>query len=196
MCAGLAASLRSCSLALALSAGLPTVTFAQHGVLDLLNRPVHPLEAGDGARATVLVFTAVDCPISDRYAPELKRLRDGFTGRGVRFWLVYPNAGERPASVRAHAEAFGYGMPVALDVRGALVDAAEASVTPETAVFDRAGRLVYRGRIDDRYIDFGIDRPAATRRDLAEAIEAVLDRRAVTTPVTRAIGCAIVRERP
>jgi hypothetical protein len=39
----------------------------------------------------VLVFVRTDCPISNRYAPELRRLQDRFAPRGMAFWLVYPD---------------------------------------------------------------------------------------------------------
>ena len=55
-----------------------------------------------------------------------------------------------------------------------------------------AGReLVYLGRIDDRYVDFGKTRAAATTHDLAGALEAILDGRPVPESRTRAIGCFI-----
>ena len=37
---------------------------------------------------TVLVFTTTDCPISNRYAPELRRIEDRFASDGVDFVLV------------------------------------------------------------------------------------------------------------
>jgi hypothetical protein len=174
---------------LALVLALPAVARAQ--IVDPAGWPVQPL--APGAPATVLVFTAVDCPISDRYAPEVRRLASRYAAQGVRFWIVYANQGERPEAAKAHAEAFGYGLPVAIDTRAGLADRAQAMVTPETAVFDGAGRLVYHGRIDDRYTDFGVDRPTPTRRDLAVALEELLAGRAVSVPETRAIGCALVR---
>jgi hypothetical protein len=180
---------------LALLSAAPRGAAAQTAtVTDLAGRPVAPLAGG--APATVLLFTAVDCPISDRYAPEVRRLADRHAARGVRFWLVYANAGERPDAARMHAEAFGYGLPAVLDAGGALVDRANATVTPEAAVFDHAGRLVYHGRIDDRYVDFGVDRPTPTTRDLDAALGAVLAGRPVPQASAPAIGCAIVRTRP
>src|SRR5436190_3763064 len=59
--------------------------------LDLDGRPVDPLAATNAA-ATVLIFVGCECPISNRYAPELRRLHDKFSPRGVRFWMVYPDA--------------------------------------------------------------------------------------------------------
>ena len=48
-----------------------------------------PLSAADPIR--VLVFTTTDCPISNRYAPELERLHRDYGSRGVAFFLVYPD---------------------------------------------------------------------------------------------------------
>lgn len=167
---------------------------AQSGVYDLKGRGVTPVDAA--APATVLLFTAVECPISDRYAPAVRRLAERYAAKGVRFWLVYPNDGETPAAVGTHADAFSYGLPVALDTARTLADRAGATVTPEAAVFDRDGRLRYHGRIDDRYSDFGIDRPVPTTHDLDDALAAVIEGRAVLRPEARAVGCAIVRQRP
>ncbi len=167
---------------------------AQDGVRDPAGRAVAPIDPA--ASATVLLFTAVECPISDRYAPAVRRLAERYAARGVRVWLVYPNDGETPAAVKAHADAFSYGLPVALDTARVLAGRAQATVTPEAAVFDRAGRLRYHGRIDDRYTDFGVDRPVPTTHDLDDALSAVLDGRPVARPHAPAVGCAIVRSQP
>lgn len=166
----------------------------QSGVTGLDGRPVAPL--GASAPATVLLFTAVDCPISDRYAPEVRRLAAHYTTRGVRFHVVYANAGERPDAARTHSTAFAYGLPVVLDSAGVLADRAGATVTPEAAVFDAGGRLVYRGRIDDRYVDFGVDRLAPTTHELDDALAAVLAGRPVAAAAVPAVGCSIVRATP
>lgn len=179
--------------ALALSA-LAARGLAQTGVTNPAGGAVTPIDTT--APATVLLFTAVECPISDRYAPVVRRLTERYGARGVRFWLVYSNEGESAAAARAHAEAFTYGLPVALDTARTLADRAQATVTPEAAVFDREGRLRYHGRIDDRYSDFGVDRPVPTTHDLDDALAAVLDGRSVTRPHAPAVGCAIVRQRP
>ena len=69
-------------------------------------------------------------------------------------------------------------------------------MTPEAAVFDGVGRLAYHGRIDDRYVDFGVDRPAPTTHDLADAVTAVLAGAPVSRAAVPAVGCTIVRHRP
>jgi len=182
------------ALATALILAAAAGSAAQPLVIGRDGAPVAPL--GADAPATVLLFTAVDCPISNRYAPEVRRLTARYGGTGVRIWLVYANRDESPAAARAHSAAFDYGLPLALDPGGVLADRAGATVTPEVAVFDRAGSLAYRGRIDDRYLDFGVDRPVPTTHDLADALAAVTAGRPVPVPRTRAVGCAIVRHAP
>ena len=122
----------------------------------------------------MFLFTSTDCPISNRYAPEVRRLEELFGPKGVAFRLVYPNPAEPAAAIREHMSAFAYGeAAVALrDPAHALVKFVHATVTPEAAVY-AGGRVVYRGRIDDRHVDLGVDRPAATTRDLADALSAV-----------------------
>jgi hypothetical protein len=76
------------------------------------------------------------------------------------------------------------------DPKLALVKFAGATVTPE-AVVVVAGKVVYRGRIDDRYVDLGRERPAPTRRDLFDALTAILDGKPVPLAKTQAVGCFI-----
>ena len=163
---------------------------APKGVLDLAGRAVDPL-AESGAPAVVLLFTRTDCPISNRYAPEVRRLYERFRERGVRFWLVYPDPDSTVEDIERHRAEYEYPLPALRDPRHELVRRAGATITPEAAVFGSAREPLYLGRIDDRYVDFGKARPAATRHDLERAIEAVLDGRPVAEPRTEAIGCFI-----
>jgi hypothetical protein len=68
------------------------------------------------------------------------------------------------------------------------------TITPEAAVYiSGAGtpRLVYRGRIDDRFVDFGLARPQPSKHDLQEVLDALVAGRAVTPHTTPAVGCVI-----
>lgn len=140
---------------------------------------------------TVLIFVSIDCPVSNRYAPEIKRLHDEFTPRGVRFRLVYPNPLDDDAAVTRHLRDFGYPPIAERDRDRALVKMAGATITPEAAVFDESRRLVYRGRIDDRFVELGRERPQATRRDLRNALTAALAGKPVDPSQTQAVGCFI-----
>ncbi len=162
---------------------------ASTSVSDLAGHPLDPLAESD-ARAVVLLFTDPECPISNAFAPEVCRLHAEFAPQGVRFYLVYADGTRRVEDLRAHAAAFGYPMPALRDAEQELARRCGATLTPEVCVF-RSGALVYRGRIDDRYVDFGKLRAAPTARDLRAALEAVLSGRNPARPWPPAIGCAI-----
>jgi ribosomal protein L35AE/L33A len=161
-------------------------------VQALSGSPVDALQAPAGTKAIVFLFTSTDCPISNRYAPEVRRIAETFASKGVVFRLIYPNPADQPAAIREHMAAFSYeGAIEALrDPAHGLVKYAGVKVTPEAAVY-AGGRIVYRGRIDNRFVDLGVERPAATRRDLAGALAAVLAGQAVVPRTTQAVGCFI-----
>ena len=161
-------------------------------VQSLSGAPLDALQAPAGTRAIVFLFTSTDCPISNRYAPEVRRIADAFGSKGVAFRLVYPSPSEDARAIREHMTAYSYaGIADAVrDPKLALVKFAGATVTPE-AVVVVAGKVVYRGRIDDRYVDLGRERPAPTRRDLFDALTAILDGKPVPLAKTQAVGCFI-----
>lgn len=157
---------------------------------DSRARRVNPFE-NPQARATVLVFTRVDCPISNRYAPEIHRLFDLFTPKGVVFWLVYPGPNTSLAEIRRHLDEFGYPCEGLADPHHVLVNLSGANITPEVAVFDEDLQLVYRGRIDDRFVDFNQARPEPTQRDLKLTLEAIVSGQPLSCTLTSAVGCSI-----
>jgi ribosomal protein L35AE/L33A len=161
-------------------------------VENLAGAAVDPLAAPKPVKAIVFLFTSTDCPISNRYAPELRRLATLFAPQGVVFRLVYPNPADAAAAIRTHLADFAYGGATEAfrDPTHALVKFTGATITPEAAVY-AGGRVQYRGRIDNRFVDFGVDRPAATEHDLHDAIAAVVAGKPVAHPKTQAVGCYI-----
>jgi hypothetical protein len=157
----------------------------------------HPLTklAPDGTHAVVLFFVASDCPISDRTFPEMKRLREQFSSRGVKFYFVYPNSTEHTADIAAHQQAFDPGGELLLDPKGDLVRLTHTRVTPEVSVLvptETGWRSVYTGRIDDRYIHLGLERPRPTHIFAEEALKAILSGKPAPKPTGTPVGCAIV----
>lgn len=167
---------------------------AQPFGVDLDGRPVHRL-APPGSRAVVLFFVASDCPISNRYIPEIERLDGEFSSAGVHLWWVYPDPEDTPDVIRQHHGKFDIHGATVLDAQHRLTAMAHATVTPEVAVFvPEAGALreVYRGRIDDRYLSLGQERPSAHEHDLENALRAVISNRSVPPPGGPPVGCSIV----
>jgi hypothetical protein len=166
---------------------------AQSRLMDLNGSEVDPLKA-IGAKVIVFLFTRTDCPISNRYAPEVKRLARRFASKEVKLWLVYVDPEETVEAIRNHIKEYEYRLDALRDARHALVKMTKARVTPEAAVFvagEKGARLVYRGRIDDRFVDFGKMRRAPTTRDLESALEAVIEGKPVALKTTTAVGCFI-----
>lgn len=158
-------------------------------VVDLAGKAVNPLVLPSGLKAAVLVFTTTDCPISNRYAPVIQELASRFEKQGIGFTLVYPVAADSPAVIRDHVKTFGYSIPAVRDTAQELIKHTGARVTPEVAVIGAAGAVLYRGRIDDRYVAFGKDRPQPTERTLERALEAIVHGRPIAVRETQAIGC-------
>ncbi|HVY68400.1 MAG TPA: hypothetical protein VHH73_00630 [Verrucomicrobiae bacterium] len=151
-----------------------------------------PLTA-DGAKAIAFVFLSVECPISNSYAPKIRRLAGELGPRGGVVRLVYPNPDETPDKVRQHLKEYNLPLDAYLDYQHALTKAAGARVTPEAAVYVPGKGWVYHGRIDDRYVDFGKARPEATRDDLKEVMVAVLAGNAAPVKSAPAVGCSIAK---
>ena len=141
------------------------------------------------ARAIVLIFIRTDCPISNRYAPEIQRIQKEFSSKGIEFWLVYPSEGSE--TIRKHAVEYGYTCGVLPDPHHEWVKLAGVKTTPEAAIFTSLKKLVYRGRIDNRYISFGKARGQPTTHDLEAALKALVEGRPIPPAKGPAIGCAI-----
>ena len=143
-------------------------------------------------KAYVFVFIETGCPIAAKYLPVLQRLDRAYRDKGVQFVAV--NSGPNDTVVAAAAQAVEQGIefPVVKDADCRVADALGATRTPEVAVLDAQRRLCYRGRIDDQYRPGG-QRAEPMRRDLAEALDAILTGKPVTVATTPVDGCLITR---
>jgi len=154
---------------------------------------VNPLETD--ADYVVLLFLAVECPISNRFAPEVNRIVKKFSSDEVAFWAVYTNDQKTVKEIATHQKDYAYEIPALRDYGGFLVEASGAFVTPEVSVYDtKAKAWVYRGRINNQYIDFGKWRKKATKHDLMDTLTAIGNGASIEPRRTRAVGCYIVIE--
>jgi peroxiredoxin len=154
---------------------------------------VHTAAEWSGRKAIVLFFVIQDCPVSNSYVPEMNRIEQTYSSRGIRFYAVQTDI-SAPAAVSAeYARAYRLGFPLLLDSSQILVRLADATVTPQVAILSAGGEVLYRGRIDNRVEDFGSQRPEATVHDLRDALDAVLAGHPPRIKFTRSIGCAIAR---
>jgi hypothetical protein len=136
------------------------------------------------------VFLRTDCPVSNRYAPTIQRISTQDQNQS-QFYLVFPDKAESAEAIRKYLNAFSYRLPALRDPEHALVKQAHAQITPEVAVFDKAGALVYHGRIDNLYEDFSRARRAPTTHELEDAIQSALKGTRPPVAEASAIGCYI-----
>jgi hypothetical protein len=154
------------------------------------------LNAARGRSATVLVTLSVECPISGEFLPAIQELADAYRPRGVRLIAINPNGGETLAAMADYARQHQLAFPFVKDEGGKIARRMLFNVTPEVRLFDAAGKVVYRGRIDDRYrAGGGADRAKATP-DLARALDEVLAGKPVSQARTRPVGCPIQLSAP
>jgi hypothetical protein len=119
----------------------------------------------------------------------LNRIATEFQAKPVDFWLVYSDRTQETKDVLRQISDFHLPGTPLLDPTQSLARRAEASVTPQAAVFDESGRLIYSGRIDDRVAELGKVRAAASTHDLEDAIANTVAHRPVAAARMRAIGC-------
>ncbi len=140
----------------------------------------------------VLFFVTNDCPISNAFAPEIARICSEYASKGADCQLIYVDPSLTDAAALAHAKEYGHGAyPKLVDRQHALVKLTGVTITPEVAVVNAAGIVVYRGRIDNSYAALGLPRRAPTSHDLRDALDATLAGKPAPHPETKALGCYI-----
>jgi hypothetical protein len=61
-----------------------------------------------GEKALVLLFVRSDCPISNGYALEIRRLNAKHSSKGIPFRLIYPEPGLTAAAMEKHLQEYSY----------------------------------------------------------------------------------------
>jgi hypothetical protein len=178
----------------ALSSTRTTTTRPTPTSTDLAGRPLDPLAASADKKATLLLFVTDTCPLSNAYAPDIRRLYDTYAKQGIAFYLVYADPDLSAADAQKHHDDYAFPCPALLDPKHDLVRRAGATVTPEAAVFLPSGQRIYLGRIDDRAVAYARYRTTPTTLDLLDVLESIIHDQPVVPHTTKAIGCPIPSE--
>ncbi len=169
----------------------PAVSGAINFTLSDASGKTHADEEIKDHKATVMLFVATECPNANTYAPVLARLYREYSARGVLFLGVYSDPSDNAAEVAKHDADYRIPYPGLLDPRQTLARQTGARSTPEAVILSPAGEVLYRGRVDDRFIDIGKTRYRPAHDDLREALDQILEGQPVRNPVTKVLGCAI-----
>jgi peroxiredoxin len=151
----------------------------------------HTQEEWKGKKAVVLLFLGVDCPVSNFYCPEYARLMKTFTPKKVVFYGIHPDPYVTNEEAVQHAKEFHLAFPIILDPRHQVTRQADIDIVPQAVVLSPEGRILYRGRIDDRYNADGIRREKPQSRDLENALKAIIAGNKPPVAQTQPFGCPI-----
>lgn len=155
----------------------------------------HSRAEWQGKKAVVLFVLNTECPVSNFYAPEYGRLAQAFAGKGVLFYGIHPDPDLSAAAAAQHAAEYRLPFPVLLDPTQVVTRQTGVERVPSAVVLSPAGRILYRGRIDDRYTAEGVRREVPSTRDLENALRAVTEGKLPSVTETKAFGCPLPEPR-
>ena len=141
-----------------------------------------------GKNGTVLLFVAVQCPVSNAYNERMEKLAQEYKAKGIAVVGINSNVAEDADAVRGHAAENKLSFPILKDPGNKIADKLGASVTPEAYFLDAKNKLLYHGRIDN-------SRNAAQveSNDLRNALDAALSGKPIEKTEAKAFGCSIKR---
>jgi len=148
----------------------------------------HSLNSLKGKNGTVLIFIAVQCPVSNAYNERMEKLAQDYSARGVSVVGINANNTESAADVKSHAASKGLTFAILKDPGNKIADKLGATRTPEAYFLDNNNKLLYHGRIDDSKDPSGVK-----ASDLRDAIDSALAGKPISKTTAMAFGCTIKR---
>jgi len=143
-------------------------------------------------KAVIVMFSCNHCPTVKAYEDRFTELQDDYDGKGVKLIAInanddkkYPEDSFENMKIRAREKGFNF--PYLRDESQKVAKAYGAERTPEVFIFDKKRILRYHGRIDDN-----VHAPDLVREPyLRQAIDAILEGKAVPLEETEPVGCTI-----
>jgi len=141
-----------------------------------------------GAKATVVAFIGIKCPVSQAYQSRMKSLFATYTAKGVAFVFVDANANESAAEIEVYATQARIPFPIYKDYNNRAADRMGTQTTPEMFLLDAAGEVRYHGAIDD-----ATNEARVKTHGLRDALDAVLAGKDPKVKELKAFGCVLHR---
>jgi len=147
------------------------------------------------ANGLLVMFSCNTCPYVIKNQSRTKAICSFAKEQGLGIIILNANEGGRNngeslADMQAYASQQGYKWYYALDSDNVLADAFGANRTPECFLFNKNGKLVYHGAIDDSPADPG----QVKRTHLRQAITEMIQGSDVGVKESRSVGCSIRRK--
>ncbi|PIP84380.1 MAG: thioredoxin family protein [Elusimicrobia bacterium CG_4_9_14_3_um_filter_62_55] len=145
-----------------------------------------------GQKGLLVAFTCNHCPYAIAVWPRLIAHARDFKTLGVETVAINPNIHpgypeDAPAAMIGKISEWGIPFPYLVDETQETAKAFKAQCTPDLYLFDAQGTLAYHGRIDDDWQD----EKKVSRRELAEAVEALVSGEKITADQKPSMGCSI-----
>ena len=153
-----------------------------------VNGQEHTLKSLKGKNGTVLIFIAVQCPVSNAYNNRMEKLAEDYKDKGIAVIGINANSTEDAAAVKAHAAEKHLTFTILKDAGNKIADKLGAARTPEAYFIDASNKLLYHGRIDNSQNPDAIE-----SNDLRQAVDSALAGKPVEKPEAKAFGCSIKR---
>jgi len=181
-------------MASTLSNMLPLGTIAPGFILfDTVSGEEISLFENRGDKATVIFFICNHCPFVIHVNDELVRTANDYADKGITFIAIssndvlnYPD--DAPHLMRKKAIELKYPFPYLYDESQEVAKAYDAACTPDTYVFDKNLKLVYRGQLDEARPGNGIE---VTGKDLRHALDCLQEEKENKEIQKPSIGCGI-----
>jgi peroxiredoxin len=143
------------------------------------------------AKAVVVVFTCLSCPVARAYEERIVALARDYAPKGVKFAAIMSNditikPDDATPKLKARAEEMKYPFAYLVDSTQDVAKTYGAKVTPHVYIFGPDRKLVYRGRLDDNP-----EPEKVTVHDARNALDAIVAGKPVQAAETRAFGCSI-----
>jgi peroxiredoxin len=146
------------------------------------------LKSLKGAKGTVLIFIAVQCPVSNAYNERMEKLAEDYKAKGITVIAINSNASDSADDVKNHAAQNNLKFAILKDPGNKIADRLGATKTPEAYLLDANNKLLYHGRIDNSKDAAGVN-----SSELRDAIEATIAGKPVEKTSAMAFGCTIKR---
>lgn len=145
-----------------------------------------------GKKGLLVVFTCNACPWAKAWETRIVELGNAAAKQGVGMIAVNSNdpsvvAEDGYDDMKARAKERGMKFPYVVDATSGVARAFGATRTPEAFLFDKDGKLVYHGTIDDN----AKEPKSVKSRYLSDAVSAVAAGKSVATAETKSLGCTI-----
>lgn len=147
------------------------------------------------SKGLLVIFSCNTCPYVIKNQTRANEICEYAQSKKLGVIVVNSNEATRDkddsfAAMQAYAKDQNYKWYYTVDSGNQLSDAFEANRTPECFLFDKSGKLVYHGAIDDNP---GNDKEVK-RTHLKEAINEMIAGKDVSVKESKSVGCTIKRK--